>query len=178
MSELREASPVKLITGLILSKSSPCERCISKLEERFGVADFISEKFPFQFTNYYEKEMGNHLSRIIISYEQLIKRDQLVEIKTIVDKLEDEFLVRGKRKINIDPGYIAPEHLILATGKGYYHRPYLGKGVYADLTLVFRNKEFKSLEWTYPDYRTDKMKELFKGLREKYMLQLAEEKSA
>ena len=175
MSELREASPVKLITGLILSKNSPYEQCILKLEERFGVADFISEKFPFQYTNYYEKEMGNDLSRIIISYEQLIKRDQLAKIKIIVDELEHEFLFKGKRKINMDPGYIAPEHLILATGKGYYHRPYLGKGVYADLTLVYRNKEFKSLEWTYPDYRTDKMRELFKRLREIYMLQLAEE---
>ncbi|MDA2918949.1 DUF4416 family protein [Desulfobacterota bacterium AH_259_B03_O07] len=175
MSELLEASPVKLFTGLILSKHSPYEQCILKLEERIGRADFISEKFPFQYTNYYRKEMGNDLSRIIISYKQLIKRDQLVKIKIIAVELEHEFLFKGKRKINIDPGYIAPEHLILATGKGYSHRPYLGKGVYADLTLVYSNREFKSLEWTYPDYRTDKMKELFKGLREKYMLQLAEE---
>jgi hypothetical protein len=148
---------------------------MKRLEEGLGEIDFISEEFPFNFTSYYEKEMGKGLWRKIISFRKLIKRDDLVNIKTFANELEKTFSTQGKRKINMDPGYIAPEHLILATGKGYYHRPYLGKGVYADLTLVYKNKEFQSLEWTYPDYRTEEMRELFRELREKYMLDLGKE---
>ncbi len=65
--------------------------------------------------------------------------------------------------------------MILATGKGYSHRPYIGKGVYADLTLIYANGEFRPLEWTYPDYSTSEMRELFKRLREDYTNQLKEE---
>jgi hypothetical protein len=119
--------------------------------------------------------MGKRLSRRILSFRKLIRRDDLVDIKISTNELEKIFSVEGKRRINIDPGYIAPEHLILATGKGYYHRPYLGKGVYADLTLVHKNKEFQPLEWTYPDYRSQDLRRLLKELREKYMLDLGKE---
>jgi hypothetical protein len=74
--------------------------------------------------------------------------------------------------VNIDPGYIALAHLILATGKGYTHRPYLREGIYADLTLAFRDRSFKPLPWTYPDYSDEKMVELFNRVRDKYVIQL------
>ncbi len=175
MSDLLEPKPVRLLIGLIYSEDAPVDECINKLEEAFGEIDFMSEKFPFDFTSYYEEEMGKGLSRKILSFRKLIRRDDLVDIKTSTNKLEKIFSVEGKRRINIDPGYIAPEHLILATGKGYYHRPYLGKGVYADLTLVYRNKEYQSLDWTYPDYSSEEIKKLLKVLREKYILDLAKE---
>ena len=77
--------------------------------------------------------------------------------------------------LNIDPGYIALEHIILATGKGYSHRPYLGNGVYAELTLVYVRNGFRTLEWTYPDYGEAGMRELFSKLRDDYAAQLKEE---
>jgi hypothetical protein len=176
MSELREPRPVKLFTGLIYSQDAPVDECIKRLETAFGEIDFMSEEFPFNFTSYYEEEMGNKLSRKIVSFRKLIKRDDLVNIKIFTNQVEKIFAIGGKRRINIDPGYIAPEHLILSTGKGYYHRPYLGRGVYADLTLVYKNKEFHTLEWTYPDYRIEEMKQLLKRIREKYMTDLGREK--
>jgi len=105
----------------------------------------------------------------------LIKREELVGIKIFTNELEKVFSVEGKRRVNIDPGYVAHEHLILATGKAYYHRPYLGGGVYADLTLVYREGEFKPMEWTYPDYRTEEMRSIFKKIRAKYMVDLGRE---
>jgi hypothetical protein len=172
MSELSEPRPVKLLIGLIYSKTAPVNECIKKLEDSYGEIDFMSEDYPFNFTPYYEEEMGKELSRKILSFRKLIKRDEIVDIKIFTNQLERIFSIENKRIINIDPGYIAPEHLILATGKGYYHRPYLGKGVYADLTLIYRNKEFHTLEWTYPDYKIDQTRELLKSIREKYMLDL------
>ena len=78
----------------------------------------------------------------------------------------------GRRRVNIDPGYLAKAHLILATGKGYTHRPYLRDGIYADLTLMYRDKTFHPLPWTYPDYAGGEVIGMLTRIREKYMLQL------
>ena len=178
MSRLEEAVLVKLFMGIIYSKNAQVYKCIKTLEKRFSKTDFISERLPFHYTTYYEKEMGTELSRIVITFKALIKRDKLVKIKHFTNELEKAFSTNGNRQINLDPGYIAPEHLIIATGKGYYHRPYLGRGVYADLTLVYQKKDFRPLKWTYPDYRTNKLRTIFKNLRERYMLELGETKLA
>src|ERR1700740_3053227 len=130
MSELSEPRPVKLFIGLIYSQDAPIDECIKRLETIFGEIDFMSEEFPFNFTYYYEEEMGKELRRKILSFRELIKRDKLVGVKILTNQIEKMFSIEDRRRINIDPGYIAPEHLILATGKGYYHRPYLGQGVY------------------------------------------------
>ena len=74
--------------------------------------------------------------------------------------------------MNIDPGYLAKAHLVLATGKGYSHRPYLREGIYADLTLIYRNKAFQLLPWTYPDDASGDMIAMLTRIREKYILQL------
>ncbi len=176
MSKLEEPLPVKIFTAIIFAKNAQVYECIKRLEKRLGGSDFISQTLPFRYTTYYEKEMGSELSRIIITFKSLMKREQLVPIKHFTSELEAKYSIHGKRQINLDPGYIAAEHLILATGKGYSHRPYLGRGVYADLTLVYQKREFKTLKWTYPDYRTKKLRTIFKNLRERYMLELGEGK--
>jgi hypothetical protein len=65
---------------------------------------------------------------------------------------------------------------VLATGKNYIHRIYLRKGIYADLTLVFKRGGFVPLEWTYPDYADPEMIESFNAVRSRYLEQLREEK--
>lgn len=173
MSELQTPVSVKAFVSLIYNPQADIEACVELLtESEFGKSDFVSEPIGFDGTDYYEEEMGADLKRIILSFENLMERERLVDLKIFSTNLERRFTVKDKRSINIDPGYVAPEHLILATGKGYYHRPYLGRGVYADLTLVYQHNCFEPLEWTYPDYNTDKMKTLFLDLRKRYMKQL------
>ena len=36
------------------------------------------------------------------------------------------------------------ERFVLATGKNFAHRIYIGKEIYADLTLIFRKGRFES----------------------------------
>ena len=175
MSRLLEPPPVKLFTGLIHGPASPLDECIRSLEEGIDEIEFRSEDMPFDYTGYYEEEMGTGLTRTLITYRKLIKREKIVELKIFTNKLEKVFSFENKRTVNIDPGYIAQEHIILATGKGFSHRPYLGRGVYADLTLVYTKDEYRALEWTYPDYGTAGMRELFRELRHKYTAQLKEE---
>lgn len=172
MSQLREPCAVKLFMGLIYKPDSSIEELFEKIQNELGEIEFSTEEIPFDHSSYYAKEMGEGLKRKLITLKKLIKRSDIVEIKTFTNRLEEVFSYEGNRSINIDPGYIAQEHLVLATGKGFSHRPYLGSGVYADLTLIYKGNEYRTLEWTYPDYGNTEMRKLFKNLRKQYVLQL------
>jgi hypothetical protein len=113
--------------------------------------------------------MGYHLFRHFITFENLISMPLLPEIKRTTNGLEKKYATSaGNRRLNIDPGYLCFEHVILATTKGYTHRPYLREGIYADLTLVYRGRSFHALEWTYPDYRQPGIIGLFNQFRKRY----------
>ena len=94
-------------------------RLIERLRQTFGDTDYVSDSLKFDFTDYYEPEMGTGLQRRLVSFASLIMPDELPAIKLATNALEDEFAgPDAKRTLNIDPGYIALCHLILATGKG------------------------------------------------------------
>jgi hypothetical protein len=116
--------------------------------------------------------MGWPLHRRFVSFEQLIRPLNVVEIKLTTNKIENDHLQDGKRQINIDPGYISLERLVLATGKNYAHRIYLSKGIYADLSLIFHKGSFDPLPWTYKDYASPETIALFNNVRERYKRQL------
>ena len=143
-----------------------------KLSASYGPPDFLSDVVPFDYTDYYCPEMGENLVRRFLSMEKLIRPETLPDIKLATNSMENEFTQEGKRRVNIDPGYISKGHLILATGKSYAHRPYLRDGIYADLTLFYQNKKFCSLPWTYPDYADEKQLLMLGKIRATYLLQL------
>jgi hypothetical protein len=68
--------------------------------------------------------------------------------------------------VNIDPGYITPAKLVLASTKDHAHRIYLRDGIFAEVTLVYRQRKWQPLEWTYPDYRRDDYQQFFTECRE------------
>ena len=175
MSQLKEPNLVKLFMGLIYKPDAPLEEFVGRVQEKLGLIDFKTKEIAFDHSSYYQKEMGEGLIRKLLTFQKLIRREDIVEIKAFTNNLEEVFSYGQGRTINIDPGYIAQEHLILATGKDYSHRPYLGAGVYADLTLVYIKDEYRTLDWTYPDYGNIEMRNLFKDLRRQYVSQLAEE---
>ena len=53
---------------------------------------------------------------------------------------------------------------MLASTKDHAHRIYLGDGIYAEVTLAYRQRQWQPLEWTYPDYRRDDYQEFFTRL--------------
>ena len=172
MSEPRQAEDVKLISSLFSSQEKVVEDVIKELEEIFGPADWKSPTLLFDRTKYYATEMGWPLQRRFVSFKRLIRPEEIVEIKLTTNKLEARFSEEGKRRINIDPGYISLERLVLATGKNYTHRIYLGKGIYADLTLIFHQGSFRALSWTYKDYEDQKVIDYFCDVRERYKAQI------
>lgn len=175
MGRAKEPVLAKLFMSLIVNQEDILQQGIQDLKKDFGEIDFISERFPFDFTDYYNQEMGDNLYRHFITFEPLVSPDALPDIKCATNHLEEKFAASGgDRRINVDPGYLCQAHVILATTKAYTHRPYLRKGIYADLTLIYRNKSFQPLDWTYPDYRQEKVIQLFNRLRKEYSEKLAE----
>lgn len=176
MSQPHEPEPVKLVSSLFSPEKRLLETVIGEFSKIYGAVDWISPELFFNRTRYYAREMGWPLHRRFVSFSKLIPADYLVAIKIKTNEIERQYLREGSRMVNIDPGYISPERLILATGKNYVHRVYLCEGIYADLTLIFQRGSFRPLKWTYPDYASKETIGFFNGIREKYMKQLREMK--
>ncbi|HDQ41550.1 MAG TPA: DUF4416 family protein [Desulfonatronum sp.] len=147
---------------------------LKKLEARFGPADMVSEPLSFKDTTYYHREFGAPLTRRLLGFQELVDQDQLVGIKLWTHALEQEHSRSGGRRLfNLDPGLLTMERLVLATGKNFAHRIYLGAGIFADLTLVYRNRGWKTLPWTFPDYAGETLQSLLENMRQAYREKLA-----
>jgi hypothetical protein len=168
MSLPKPPKPAKLVISLFLKEKELLFPVVKNLAEKFGPVDMISEWFPFDYTNYYEPEMGSPLYRRVVVFKTLIDPDMLAEIKITTNAVEFEYSRNGHRMVNIDPGYMVHERFVLATGKNYSHRIYIGKGIYADLTLIYKEGGFQKLPWTYPDYADEKMIAYLETIRNKY----------
>ena len=77
-----------------------------------------------------------------------------------------------KRPVNLDPGYIEHAKVILASTKNFYHRIYLGSGIFAEVTMHFKNNTYQFFPWTYPDYQSKDYQDLFLKIRQIYRSQL------
>jgi hypothetical protein len=172
MAQISLPKPVKLFVGILSCGKEILAEVESLLVKRFGEVDMKSEIFPFNFTEYYEKEMGTNISRQFICFRKLINPEELSAIKIWTNELEDKFKHNNRfdviRPINLDPGYLTHCNLILASTKEYYHRIHLQDGIYAEVTLFYQHEIFKNLPWTYPDFQTEKYKNFFLKVRGLY----------
>ncbi|MBN1997268.1 DUF4416 family protein [candidate division KSB1 bacterium] len=139
------------------------------LEELFGPVALSTDPFPFLYTHYYEKEMGENLYKKFLCFQRLIEPMDIVNIKLETNDLEEKFAISQRRQVNLDPGYMEIPKLILATTKNFSHRIYLGKGIYGDIQLVWRHGRFHVNPWTYPDYQEKINLEFFTRVREWYI---------
>ncbi|HRU38781.1 MAG TPA: DUF4416 family protein [Candidatus Goldiibacteriota bacterium] len=167
MGILKKPLKEKLICGFIYKETGVYEKAKKSLASRFGKIDFESREIDFNYTRYYAAEMGEGLKRRFVSFEKLIDPDKLADAKIFSNKVEEKHLYPGtkNRMINIDPGLICESKLVLATTKNFSHRVYIGKGIYAEVTLLYKNGGFKTLEWTYPDYASDKYIDIISRIR-------------
>ncbi len=149
---------------------------LPRLEALLGPADYVSELIPFTQTCYYDAELGAPIFRRILSFAPPLAMDRLAEIKLATNTLERERTTGGRRLFNLDPGYITQERLVLATGKNFSHRVYVGQGIWADLTLIFHKGDWFDLPWTFPDYATPEIKAHLSLLRDRYKTSLQRSK--
>ena len=172
MGKITPAKPVKLIVGFIFRDKQAFNKARLILIRRFGKIDFESDPIPFSMTDYYQEEFGDGLSRVFLSFNKLILPQQLPGIKILTNKIEDKLSCRGRRLVNIDPGYLDLPKLVLASTKDYVHRIYLDKGIYAETTLCYQGKSYQAWQWTYPDFRMSGYIGIFNHIRDLYAEQI------
>lgn len=180
MTEASPFVPVKLICGVIAGTEAVFATAEEELVTEFGPADFSSEMFPFDVTEYYAKQMGGALQRKFHSFERLIQPDDLSGIKLRTNRMEDEVRDRFEaeyRIINLDPGCLSGASLVMGTAKNFAHRIPLNGGIYGHLELLFGKDAIQTLEWTYPDFKSPLYHPWLCKVRLRYLDQLRSLKS-
>jgi len=169
MAEAAAPPRVKLICGMISAQPALFDRAAVRLAETFGPVHILSEVMPFDFTDYYEPQMGRGLLRRFLAFERLISPEALVEAKCLSNALERDLAAGAEvaRPINLDPGYVEPSKLVLASMKNFSHRLYLGRGVYGEVTLMYRKGKWEPLGWTFPDYASGRYDDFLTAARDR-----------
>lgn len=176
MGKIKTPAKVKIFASVIFQEGVNLNAVIEDLARTLGPVEDMTQAALFTHTTYYDREMGHGLQRFFLLFQPLVERDTLSGIKIITNEIEDAYSRNDLRTVNIDSGYIALEHVILATTKGYAHRLYIGNGIHGDLTLMYHNGSYRALEWTYPDYAEPDTIALFNGWRENCKMSLRDNK--
>ncbi len=170
MGEIHEPTPVLLIVAVSSRYAAALEWARDRIGAKMGSIALTSDAFDFTETDYYSATMGGELKKQFVACERLVDPGDLPRIKCETNAWEAEYAALGlhaePRPLNLDPGYITPAKLVLASTKDHAHRLYLANGIYAEVTLAYRAKHWQPLDWTYPDYRRADFKQFFTGCRD------------
>lgn len=160
---VRPAAPEKamLFVGALFSDDSYLSKARGLLCGRFGETLFESGISRWNYSSHYDKELGFPVLRSFLFFEKLIPPDSIADIKLSTIALEAELSASGRRNINLDPGYLSPAKVVLASTKDYSHRIFLGKGIYGEATLIHREGSFVPHINTYRDYADESSIKLF-----------------
>ena len=169
MGQIKTFIPERLIMGVLTSRPEVQPEVRTRLSELFGPIHRETAPVPFLFTDYYNEEMGVPIHRFFMVFEELVDPSRLAWIKVQTNLVEETFMVEGLRKVNLDPGILSADNLILATTKDRSHRIPLSDGIFGEVTLIYTKGAFQSLPWTYADYKSEEFKALFKELRSDYL---------
>jgi hypothetical protein len=170
VGQIQPTLPALLILAVSSRYAEALEWARQRCAVRHGPIALASESFNFRETDYYAATMGTDLKKQFLVFERPIDPATLAEIKRETNDWEMEYVALGRhaetRPLNLDPGYITPAKLVLASTKDHAHRIYLRDGIYAEVTLAFRQRRWQALEWTYPDYRREDYQLFFTRCRE------------
>jgi hypothetical protein len=145
MSKPRPPLPAKLVISVLLADKALFRGVLRQLQSDFGTIDLKSPWMDFGYTDYYYAEMGRPLFRRMLAFEDLIQQQALSRVKLATNAIEQAFAHGQRRQVNIDPGYLLLERFVLATGKNFSHRIYIGDAIYADLTLIYQKRRFSDI---------------------------------
>ncbi|MDB5046951.1 MAG: hypothetical protein JWO30_22 [Fibrobacteres bacterium] len=172
MGAYKTPAKVKLVVGLLGADLEILKQARTVLLEKFGPEEEVMPPIPFIWTQYYADEVGVSPWRTFLSYENLISREDLVDIKRYTNGLELDLARGGLRRVNVDPGYLTLGQFFLATTKDQRHRVYVRDGIFVEPTLYFQDGLFHPFEWTYRDYRSAEYRDYFMAARSKLAYQM------
>jgi hypothetical protein len=170
MGETTEPAGVLLILAAFSRHASALDWTRERAETAWGHVAIASPRFDFAETDYYEPTMGRGLLKCFWAFERLIDPASLAELKIQTNAWEAEYAEGGRhserRPLNLDPGYLTPAKLVLASTKDHAHRVYLARGIYAEVTLYLKDRRWQHREWTFPDYRRGDYQQFFGACRD------------
>ncbi len=170
MGDIGEPAPVLLILAAFSRHAGALDWSRERATAAWGPAALESARFEFAETDYYKPTMGESLRKCFWAFEQLIDPASLVERKIKTNAWEAEYAGTGghsePRPLNLDPGYLTPAKLVLASTKDHAHRLYLSRGIHAEVTLYYKDRRWQHRDWTFPDYRRDDYQQFFGACRE------------
>jgi hypothetical protein len=173
MGDITNPDAVLLLVAVTSRHDAALAWARERIESQHGPLALASDAFDFTETSYYAATMGDGLKKQFVTCQTLIDPGDLPRIKRETNTWEAEYAALGRhpepRPLNLDPGYVTPAKLVLASTKDHAHRLYLADGIYAEVTLAFRQRQWQPLDWTYPDYRRADFQTFFTACRE-YLL--------
>ena len=170
MGHVNDPSPVLLLMAAFSRHDDALQWARRRAVQRFGVVAQDSPIFPFTETDYYHASMGPDLHKVFFAFTDLIDPGRLADIKHETNTWEEEYAALGEhgepRPLNLDPGYVTLGKLVLASTKDHAHRMYIGRGIYAEVTLRYQHHRWLHHPWTYPDYQRDDYQQFFSQCRD------------
>ena len=168
--------PAKFFFAVLANQKDYHHAAEAEIEQKWGAIDSRSNLYSLSdYTNYYQKEMGPTLWKYFLTLEDPIPMDSLVDVKRFAEDVQRKFSAQDQRTVNLDPGFITAWNLVLSTVKNYSHRIYLREGIYAEVTLIYKEHSFHPLPWTYPDYASPLALDFFEKARAASIRQLKTE---
>ncbi|MBI5640122.1 MAG: DUF4416 family protein [Nitrospirae bacterium] len=165
-----------LFVGALFSNEDIFNSASQFLTDNFGNILYQSPLMPWDYTDYYMSELQPPIFRSFIFFGSLIDPLVLVEVKHITHAFEVQTSKLKKRMINLDPGYMTLAKVVLGSKKNYSHRMYLGKGVFGEVELFFKDGRFNPFFYTYSDYKDEKFLDIFMLARDHFRKKLLYQK--
>lgn len=155
MGDIRPAPQALLFVAVTVSDRTLMDPICDRLTEQHGpILDRLEPFLLSEHTNYYEQEMGAELWKTFVVFRNVITVEHPACYKHESNRLEESYAVEGRRRANIDPGYLTLFNFCLLTTKGFAHRVYLEDGIWVEVTLKAHDRRYHPLPWTYADYKT------------------------
>jgi len=173
MGRVRPPDPALLFIGTLYCDEGVFHYAQELLERHFGETLLVSHPIPWDYSTYYHHEIGSPLTRRFLFFKTFIDPSTLADIKIKTNEIEDKLSFEGKRRINLDPGYLTLSKIVLASTKDYAHRIYLGKGIYSEITLIYKGGTYEPHMFSYRDYKDESYTEIFLNVRSLYKKMLS-----
>ena len=165
-----DPTPAMLFMAAFSRHQAALDWARRRAEQCWGTVLLQSPAYAFTETAYYEAEMGPGLRKQFFLLDGDFDPAELIEKKLTANAWEAEYAAAAghaeRRPLNIDPGYITLGKLVLASTKDFVHRVYLGRGIYAEVTLFYRHNRWQHHDFTFPDYRRADYHQFFSQCRQ------------
>jgi len=163
-------NPVHIILAIFSRYEVALDWAQARVVATWGPIAMASSRFEFRETNYYQSTMGSDIRKQFLLCEQPHDPGELAAMKLLANAWEEEYAATAglpePRPLNIDPGYLTLGKLVLASTKDFAHRIYLSRGIFAEVTLLYRHNRWQHHDFTFPDYRREDYQKFFSECRE------------